>query len=880
MPRGKTEETSPKKSIAYQLAAKYALCSRFIATSTKAWLKPDRIYALAGAAVLLATSWYWAVLGARIHMSNSDQLVNTYLFDNAKTFHGAQWPDQHTFLLKWPLFLVVHLFGATPHAFTAFTVGVVLATVGLLALILYRIERRPLVFGTLCLALASVLLLIPAQPYPGGILPVNMAMLTTRNIEYLVFISSIALLVYAPRMRHWKFATGVGLLVLLIASDKLFMSVSVGAAIIALLVYALAGKWSLAYVSARWLAASIAGAGGALALLWAINASGLTHIASAPLSGPYGFVHSMHDLLLGGVYMVLSLLTNLGANPAADTRLLATIPHQTYAQVFGTQGVALLANILLAAAAVVAMVRLLRSSITQPSPTLPHDNYFKISLLLIWSTAVSCGAFIATKHYYPVDARYLAIVLFTAFIALATTIRSLRWPSRFAVTIGVLFCLSIVAGLPATHHVFTAEASAIAATNKRNELIAKALSQHHVEALAGDYWRVFPAKLDSGNHLQVVPLSGCNQPRDILSSSQWQPDLRKLRFAYLLTLDNSLTGYPPCSIDQIIEHYGRPNASTLIAGDLKQPTELILFYDRGTQNSAPRVAPATSIPATIAPVDIDTLPYTACTGGTTIMNIVAHQDDDLLFINPDLQHDISAQHCVRTIYVTSGDAGADKYYWVGREQGSEAAYSNMLGSDSIWVERLARLPSGQFVTVANPRGNSRVSLLFMHLPDGNLRGQGFPSAHNESLAQLESGGISTIQTIDHQSTYTLDNLSTSLTALMHLYQPTEVRTQANVSSRTYPDHSDHMAVGRIAQTAYEGYLLQQYDGQPLIPLKFYVGYPIHGMAANVAGQDLQDKEQAFFAYAKYDHSVCNSEQQCALNSNYGWYLKREYQDTE
>jgi len=69
-------------------------------------------------------------------MSNADQLVNSYLFDNLKTFHGAQWPDQHTFLLKWPLFIAVQLFGATPSAFASLTVATVLLTVSLLALVM------------------------------------------------------------------------------------------------------------------------------------------------------------------------------------------------------------------------------------------------------------------------------------------------------------------------------------------------------------------------------------------------------------------------------------------------------------------------------------------------------------------------------------------------------------------------------------------------------------------------------------------------------------------------------------------------------------------------------------------------------------------------
>jgi hypothetical protein len=45
-----------------------------------------------------------------------------------------------------------------------------------------------------------------------------------------------------------------------------------------------------------------------------------------------------------------------------------------------------------------------------------------------------------------------------------------------------------------------------------------------------------------------------------------------------------------------------------------------------------------------------------CNNGAS-MNIVAHEDDDILFLSPDLVHDIRHGRCVRTVFVTAGDAG-------------------------------------------------------------------------------------------------------------------------------------------------------------------------------------------------------------------------------
>jgi LmbE family N-acetylglucosaminyl deacetylase len=359
-----------------------------------------------------------------------------------------------------------------------------------------------------------------------------------------------------------------------------------------------------------------------------------------------------------------------------------------------------------------------------------------------------------------------------------------------------------------------------------------------------------------------------------LTSTTWQPNLAKQSFAYLLTLDGSQTDYPNCTLNQVVQSYGRPNSSALIAGSLTQPKELLLFYDHGIHKSSP--VTATNPNSTVLPIALDQLPHTYCSV-PTVMNIVAHEDDDLLFMNPDLMGDIKAGHCVRTVYVTAGDAGGDKFYWLSREQGSEAAYATMLGTSDIWIERIVELTSQEYITVANPRGNPNVSLIFLHLPDGNLKGQGFSSSGFQSLAKLGSGAITQIQSVDGQSVYGSGQLVAALTSLMHAYQPAEIRTQANDTSNKYPDHSDHLAVGSYVKQAYQQYETQQYNDKVMIPIEFYMGYPIHDRPPNVSGAALAQKEAVFAAYAKFDAGSCQSLQRCITDPAYGAYLTREYQ---
>src|SRR5438067_1983507 len=103
-----------------------------------------KLYAGLSVLILLATSGIWSLLSAKLHQANADQLVNSYLVKDLDTFHGALFPSAHSLLIKWPLFTLIKLFGGSATALACFTIGSVVVTVGLLAVVLYRIERRPI----------------------------------------------------------------------------------------------------------------------------------------------------------------------------------------------------------------------------------------------------------------------------------------------------------------------------------------------------------------------------------------------------------------------------------------------------------------------------------------------------------------------------------------------------------------------------------------------------------------------------------------------------------------------------------------------------------------------------------------------------------------
>ncbi|HUD06689.1 MAG TPA: PIG-L family deacetylase [Candidatus Saccharimonadales bacterium] len=869
----KASKTGPKISRAVSKSAPKSKKPNYIKSLDKLVIKPwfRNVYVVGSVVLLLGTVIYWAILGAHLQQNNADQLSSAYLFKNAATLHGASFPAQHTFLLKWPLFYLIKMLNYSAGAFIGVTVGLVMATVLVLLAILYRIDRRPLVFGTICLALASVLLLIPAQPYSGGILPVNMAMLTTRNIEYAVYIVSLLLFARAKRIRSGQFWISTVILSVLIASDKLFLAVALAAAVMSLIVYSLVKSWGLVSLTVDWLISIVIAALGAAGILSFINYSGLTHIVGQSGVGPYGLIHNLRDFALGIIYGFLGLFTNLGANPAFAGTEIKTLPHSALSQLTSIGGYSYLVNLVIVVVGIYIVIKLTLSSLklkTKP------DTYLNLAIMLVWTTLASVALFVLSNHYYAVDARYLSIVTFTLFIAVAVVVRKAKLQPSKVVAIGGLVLISVLLGIFAVAKNINSQNQAFSTIKQRDASIIAAEKYNPTDVLVGDYWRVLPILQASKGKLAIMPLSGCTTPRSVLSSSVWQTDLKNHSFTYLLSSDEDLTDFPHCTLGQVVATYGRPNASILIAGTFSAPKEQLLYYSNGINNSAP----TTHAPSTVVPETLDQLPNTSCPVPTT-MTFVAHEDDDLLFMNPDIVNDINAGDCIRTVYLTAGDAGAGQFYYLSRERGVEAAYAAMAGlTKPVWVDKIVQIAS-EYIEVASPRANTKISLIFMHLPDGNLKGQGFAHDGFQSLAKLYDGQIKTIYSVDGQSSYSASQLETALSTLMSTYSPTQIYTQSAFAGSKFPDHSDHINVSNFVKQAYKLYETKQYANLVTIPISFYEGYTGRQQPANVSGAALATKEMIFLDYAKYDAGVCQTLQICAQTPTYSGYLSRQIQNS-
>lgn len=834
---------------------------------------------LVGMALLGASTFYWAVLGAVVQSSNADQLVNVYLFENFDTFRLAVFPGAHTFLLKWPIFWVTAVAGGSERAIVVATVAVTAAAVAGIAYGIWRIETRPQMRAALYLACSLLLLQVPPQAHDGSLLPVAMTMLTTRNVEYIVCIAALLAVARARRLGDRAFWAATGLLVLVFASDRLFLGLSAGGALAVLAVYGAARRRSYVQLGFRWLGATVVAAIASSGVLAAMRLASMPVISSSEHS-PYVMVTSAKTLLLAVFYALSGMATQLGANPIYDVTTIRSMPAALVERLAQPGGLGYIAAMLTAAALVWWAGRLVASTLTAPAAkrtskktlaAVPPPPAVSVTVMLWAMSLAAVGLFAGTTHYYAADSRYLAIVFFAVVLGAATALRTRQFSDKAlrAVCVGGLICVPF-AGYNALYAYHT-QSAAYSDTRQQNDAVRQFLRRSNIRFLVGDYWRVIPIHGSSRPSLTVYPLQNCTTPSEVLTSAAWRPPVGE-RFAYLLSGGPSVTGFPNCTLPQLYERYGPPIDSVTLPPVGTRSAEKIVVFNGYRGPDARRYRSALEPPGEYAK---STPPTTACATGKTYVSVIAHQDDDLLFMNPDIQTILRDGNCVRTVYLTAGDSGGGTEYEATRLKGAQAAYDTMLGQPQRWRHAALRVPGGGVLSYVEPLDNTQVTLFSLRLPDGSLFGEGFAATNYRSLRHILDGNIqgSSIPTLDRARVYTAEGIVRLIVHLFTLYRPVQVQTFETTPH--YPaDHSDHSAAGVLTQTA-----VTQYDsvsGQ-LLPVVRYSGYPMQAWPQNLSDDDVHAKETVFLSYAPYDAAVCQTLSDCySHSSTYGLYLRRQY----
>ncbi len=233
------------------------------------------------------------------------------------------------------------------------------------------------------------------------------------------------------------------------------------------------------------------------------------------------------------------------------------------------------------------------------------------------------------------------------------------------------------------------------------------------------------------------------------------------------------------------------------------------------------------------------------------LNIVAHEDDDIIFMNPDILSDIQSGRCVETMFMTAGDAGVrsgSPTYWQYRENGALAAYAQMAGVTNSWsTESLTVQGHSLLRKILN--GNNKISLVFMRLPDGGFEKQpdnsyleGFAANSYQTIRKLWVNDILSIAPVDGSASYTRQGLIDTITQRMTTYGPDLIRTQDTSPIGDDTDHNDHHVSAYFAEAARQNYIGSPYQ------YKGYQGYQAQYRTANVTGSTLDNKRSIFVTY--------------------------------
>ncbi|MFJ7169763.1 PIG-L family deacetylase [Streptomyces globosus] len=296
-----------------------------------------------------------------------------------------------------------------------------------------------------------------------------------------------------------------------------------------------------------------------------------------------------------------------------------------------------------------------------------------------------------------------------------------------------------------------------------------------------------------------------------------------------------------------------------------------------TAPAAPSAAKAPAVPA-------------AAPDPGRVVQIVAHPDDDLYFMNPELRHSLSAGagagHSVTSVYLTSGEAdgvnaGAagrasarpdKRAYAEARQNGIRAAYAKMATGDRTSAWRRTSVPT-------RGGGRAEVDVLVarpeVHLVWLQLREAGTVHAEvPDSLRGLWDGKASRLESVlasgspvTEPYAYSRDDLVRTLVGILDHYRPTTVRAQDPTPGRTpatgrFTDHQDHFYGARFTQAALAAYAAEVKD-RPHFAVQNYLGYSNGSLPGTLDPQTSADKLDIMDVYAWVDReNHCGSSAGC------------------
>ncbi len=216
--------------------------------------------------------------------------------------------------------------------------------------------------------------------------------------------------------------------------------------------------------------------------------------------------------------------------------------------------------------------------------------------------------------------------------------------------------------------------------------------------------------------------------------------------------------------------------------------------------------------------------------GTSLVSVVAHQDDDILFIDPGITEAARAGGCVTTIYLVGGASGAGFDYVSTRERASQSAYARMMGVDSNWTIDTI-VAGGVHLMRATLTARPNVAMVYLRIKGGGVRGGNVPLANLFDAGTTEQSWPYTSQADGPTNTFTRSVLVGTIRALIESASATTVYA-LNPDAISYEEHPDHIYSARVTREALRNVSLN-------LNVAYHETYPTGGEVPNVAPSAVQ-----------------------------------------
>ncbi|MFF4409101.1 PIG-L family deacetylase [Streptomyces sp. NPDC001404] len=300
-----------------------------------------------------------------------------------------------------------------------------------------------------------------------------------------------------------------------------------------------------------------------------------------------------------------------------------------------------------------------------------------------------------------------------------------------------------------------------------------------------------------------------------------------------------------------------------------------------------------------------------------LLQVMAHPDDDLFFMNPDAERIVQSGVPVVSVYVTAGEAAGQNWikgmpksrpdkagYSSSRHQGLRQAYAEMLGTDRFtpWKKSVMDLPGGvRAETNELVHGNRRARLIFLNiamLSPGMTR---LPHLWDAPYAVMQTL-VATGSPCTSVSKYEHSTLVDVLASIMDTHKPTVVHTMDpdpdyQVHDATHPkdndwgscsDHRDHTPTALFTWKALSQWVAdttRRKGHPPRFTTTSFRGYYNQRWPHNLPQQIVEDKHRLVADYGGAPDWQCGNAAGCGdygqggdrpLTNRKGWIRSTHY----